>query len=115
MRKLLHIYAQPFEHGEAWVVGTREGLEELRNALNRVLAVASPWPFDTIPRDTSTSLDAETTDGEGYKTLIVVVDEKQLLESDTLLPYTDCDYISGKPPVELIGMEKYRTLMRHKD
>jgi len=61
--KLLNIYGQPFEHAEAIIKGNREGLVELRDAIDRALRngkAETAHPHDCI----------FASDGEGYHIII---------------------------------------------
>ncbi|MCM3442684.1 hypothetical protein AB3Z07_02765 [Metabacillus halosaccharovorans] len=74
---VLHIYAQDAWHQEAYIVGNKEGLLELRNAIDEALkskeAVANVFP----------------TDGEGYDAYVLLVDENEEDKFHSLkLPYT---------------------------
>jgi len=64
--KLLHIYAQEFEHGEAVIKGNTAGLTELRDTLNRALANGSAKSMD---KD-----ELFTADGEGYEVQVELHD-----------------------------------------
>jgi len=79
---LLHLYAQSWEHNDAWIVGNREGLTALRDALNRALETETTKPTACL---------AFATDGEGYACFIVPNDADW--QSDRwmrlYLPYTD--------------------------
>lgn len=72
----LHIYAQPFWHQEAFIVGNREALEYLRDAINSALA------------EEAGSADAFAADGEGYE-IKVYKEEGEEFWNKALLPYTD--------------------------
>jgi len=73
---LLHLYAQDMQHDPAAIVGTREGLEALRDAITRALDTGQP-----------ASAPAMTDDGEHYGAVVVPVTPAQM---DGLpLPYTD--------------------------
>lgn len=62
MSNLLHVYAQGQWHGDAWLVGDREGLTALRDAVDRALT------------DGSAACEAFVDDGEGYAVLVVHLD-----------------------------------------
>ena len=70
--KILNIYGQPFEHTEAKIVGTTEGLTALRDALNRAITngIGSNTDDDYKQDDSDTVLWAS--DGEGYSVIIEV-------------------------------------------
>ena len=82
----LHIYGQVYNHDHAFIVGNREALESLRDAIEAALetgsAVGETSPF--------------TADGEGY-VLKVYREEDAKYWDKSLLPYTDHDiYIDPK-------------------
>lgn len=62
---LLHIYGQEFEHGEAFLVGSLEGLLELADAIRRALTGEG--------RGTCRAFAA---DGEGYEVHVVRQSER---------------------------------------
>ena len=62
--KLLHVYGQPFEHGDAQIVGNREALEDLRDTINTAI----------LTGQAKTGSDGQclfASDGEGYDLRIV--------------------------------------------
>lgn len=79
---LLHLYAQPWEHSDAWIVGNREGLTALRDALNRALANEQTAPAACLQF---------VTDGEGYTCFVVPNDADWQSEQWMKLyrPYVD--------------------------
>jgi hypothetical protein len=79
MTDILHLYAQPFPHEEARIIGTREGLRELQKALNKVLSATQEHP--------KTDLESFTADGEGYHVKIQMLSTKEM--DELRLPYTD--------------------------
>jgi hypothetical protein len=59
--KVIHIYAQPYEHAEAKIVGNKEGLIDLLKKITEAI------------QNGQSSLDnAWCTDGEGYEIKIIV-------------------------------------------
>lgn len=70
----LHIYAQYTYHDDAEIVGTKESLEKLRDALNRTLDKGYY------------SFEDEVNDGEGYEILINMLTEDKMMEQNP--PYT---------------------------
>ena len=62
MMKVLHLYAQDSEHGEAYIVGNQEALMALRDSIDEVLASGSQG-VEMIPAD-----------GEGYSLNVVQED-----------------------------------------
>lgn len=96
---LLHIYAQPDCHTEAWVVGDREGLKALRDAIDAALA----------DEDKSASTEVFAQDNEGYKILVVQTDRQTVDRKDIRLPYANAAY-EGKHPLVLVGPSRYREL-----
>lgn len=99
----LHIYAQAHSHQDAYIVGNREALIALKEAIEMVLISKKDGVF---------GMDAFTSDGEGYKIIVVETDDMEHM----VLPYTGDDFHvargdgSDKWPFELIGKEKYRKL-----
>ncbi|MDD5704040.1 MAG: hypothetical protein PHU23_18565 [Dehalococcoidales bacterium] len=71
--KIIHIYDQPFEHSDARILGNREGLTSLRDAIDRALAGEKVvmGGFDHKNLDSQVLHNAEdviwATDGEGYE------------------------------------------------
>ncbi len=72
---MLHLYAQPFWHAEAYIVGDREGLTALRDAIDAALdtgrGTASPF----------------ASDGEGYELEVLAVSTEDAWRLG--VPYTD--------------------------
>jgi len=58
--KLLHIYGQGAWHGDVYIVGNREALEELRDTIDEALC------------DVPHSMEAFVNDGEGYELKVVL-------------------------------------------
>jgi len=79
----LHIYAQDIFHAPAYVIGNREGLEQLRDAINIALVdgVASKVAF--------------ASDGEGYEIYVGKTSTNKQW-SNVQMPYTDHEFC-GKP------------------
>jgi hypothetical protein len=75
-RGILHVFAQQFEHDDAFLVGTREGLEVLRDAINASLENSHGAAHSFTGMD-----------GEGYVIHCFVQDAAQM--DQLLLPYTD--------------------------
>ncbi len=99
----LHLYAQPSQHTDAWVVGTLDALQALRDAIDAALVTGQ-----------ASSMSAYANDGEGY-VLVVLPRTKEELDALTT-PYTE-DFAhpsepAGKHPSQVIGSDKYRELMR---
>lgn len=74
----LHIYAQEYGHDQAYVVGEREALIALRDAIDRVLA---------NEEDNKETFEAYAGDGEGFDVIVRCVDNTVFEE--LMLPYTD--------------------------
>lgn len=78
-----HIFAQSQWHDEAFLIGNREALTQIRDALNDLLKEEAPKAQQKVTLTTS--------DGEGYELFCILLDENwqspvwQSLE----LPYTD--------------------------
>lgn len=101
MTPLLHIYAQFFEHQEAYILGNETALLALRDALNQILSGQ---------KDVTTA-ECFTNDGEGYLTFVKLCKESELNEAN--LPYTDFYERHGiepqnKTPYEIVGPEEYQ-------
>jgi hypothetical protein len=100
----LNIYGQAHEHCDAYVVGSRAGLTELRDAIDRVLESGEPHMAD-----------ASSVDGEGYLTYIVLHEASPWVTLKTFdgrtldlaLPYTGKYY---HHPYELVPPDQYRKL-----
>ncbi len=80
--KLLHIYGQEAFHDEVYIVGNKEALTDLRNAIDMVLA-------ECLSCRTGVSVN----DGEGYDVIVVKDDNDWKNESwiKRAVPYT-ADY-----------------------
>lgn len=104
---VLHIHEQEGNHEEAWIVGNRESLTALRDALTR--AIDSDQPQSCI---------SFASDGEGYHVLILRVEDQKVW--DTLLPpYCHPTRRFMWPPTiihpfHVISNEDYVRLMRSK-
>ncbi|MFJ6411301.1 hypothetical protein ACIQLG_00720 [Terribacillus saccharophilus] len=74
----LHLYAQTRHHADAFIVGNREGLTRLRDALNKSL------------EDGQAQAEFFPSDGEGYDTYIKLLndDDEELFES-LEMPYSE--------------------------
>lgn len=105
--RLLHLHAQPHEHGMAFIVGNREALEHLSQLI--VAALARP--------DTAGAEDFMASDGEGYDVYVLRVDSPWGDETgywhNARVPYTDTDYDRNKRdglkwPWDLIDWESVR-------
>lgn len=71
--KILNIYGQAMEHLDARIIGNREGLTELRDAINSALMSGAESPPEmqkakTLNRDSD---QLYASDGEGYSVLVV--------------------------------------------
>jgi hypothetical protein len=88
--RVLHIYAQAFWHEEAVIVGTREALLALADAINVAVLKDNS---DGVER-----MEAYTADGEGYDVRIRLMDENSM--NKLVLPYTDDDanWYDGEQP-----------------
>jgi hypothetical protein len=78
----LHIYAQPYNHEDAWIVGNSESLTALRDAITRVLK----------GENTITGAKSFCEDGEGYATLVLRVEDDAVWKS-LRPPYTEHDNV----------------------
>ena len=89
--KQVHVYGPLYEHGDAYIVGSRNGLKALRNAIDRALngEVDSVAPMMAA-------------DGEGYN-LFIATEDKPFMWDQLQLPYTDGrEQGAALHPVELI-------------
>lgn len=92
--RILNIYGQPSHHFEARIVGNREGLEALRNAIDNALIIDShaKAPDDNEPLFAS--------DGEGYEILIDRHDDEWGInapkDSFWNKPESDPEYVNYK-------------------
>lgn len=75
---LAHLYAQPFQHQDAYLVLNRQGAEELANAITIALAEPSQYTMQ---------VELETSDGEGF-TLHLCVTNNAATWEQLELPYT---------------------------
>lgn len=76
MKGLLHIYGQQWWHNDAHLVGTREALADLRDALTAALESGEPERVEVFAND-----------GEGYGAWAILVDEEQM--GRMAVPYED--------------------------
>ena len=100
--KILHIYPQIdwhsealIVHSEALIVGNRDALLSLKSAIDNALI------------GKSAKCEAYTSDGEGYETSVICLNDKKRFEK-LELPYTDeiCKEPDGICPFsELIGVQ----------
>lgn len=96
---IVQVYDHQDSHMEVFIVGNKEGLLKLRNAIDS--ALESKSNFDIAPVFVS--------DGEGYE--LVVVNNKLSFEN-LMLPYTDLlihpkNKYQGKHPFSLIDPIEY--------
>lgn len=75
-RQLLHVYAQESWHSPAQIMGHRDALKALRDAIDRALQTGM-----------EASSEAMTNDGEGYHVIINIRDGEGLARLQ--LPYYD--------------------------
>jgi hypothetical protein len=92
----LHLYAQVQWHDNAYIVGTKNSLTELRNAID--LAIAGH----------EVKMEADVADGEGYDVFVVMLDDHEPLWNELRVPYTDSlfneiAYPNQTDPYMLIG------------
>lgn len=73
---MLHIYSPIWQHADSYIIGDKQALEDLRDALDRAISSKEP-----------TSFNAFVNDGEGYTVHVAWLSEQEV---DRLsLPYTD--------------------------
>jgi hypothetical protein len=77
--KLIHIYGQQFFHDDAFIIGTREGLTALRDAINEALEKGRAVT------------EVFVNDGEGYDICIALNDSNCLSPfwNKLAVPYAD--------------------------
>lgn len=111
MTNKLHIFAQPYWHQAAFIVGDREALVRLKEALDAVLDTNNAG-YDTA----EASFDAFTADGEGYKTIILCREENDVWNK-IAMPYTDENTVGSEDENALWGHQlcaDYKKLMERK-
>lgn len=113
--RILNVYGQTMGHDELWILGNREGLTALRDALNRTL---NNKPVDDL---TYTSVETEVTDGESFNTIIVCQDKplQDKAWDDLHLPYVDYNASTEllshlRWPADLLPDITYAKLIRNK-
>ncbi|RXH51250.1 hypothetical protein D6T70_12350 [Kurthia gibsonii] len=93
-----HIYAQNSWHDEAYIIGNRQGLEKLRDALTLTLEKGNTknnfWPKDL----------------EGYDVLIACVEDAEM--NDLELPYSSEFYerLDDEKEAHTVFKKPYHTL-----
>lgn len=109
MGDFLHIYAQAYNHGEAWICGDREALTRLRDTLTQALEA-----------NEVRALHSFSSDGEGYPIFVLPLDA-ETLEQKLRLPYRWLEQKESleqvndpemKHPFQLIDREVYKRLMQ---
>ena len=81
-------------HDESYILGDRSGLLALRNAID-----------DAMSNHVATSSNVFTSDGEGYRIRLMVVDLETL--EKLRMPYTDtehCDYGGNHASTLFVGL-----------
>ncbi len=86
----LHVYAQEEQHESVWLVGDREALRNIRDAIDDVLSIPCTRDRNTL-----------CADGEGYRVRVRLMTEEEM--GALVLPYTDhvARGVGGKHPAEL--------------
>ena len=93
MIRYLHIYGQSDWHSEAFIVGDREALIFLRNAIDRAIENGKPESVGIgRGRNTDVSLDSADScvfvnDGEGYEPIVICASPETM--DKMAVPYTD--------------------------
>ena len=72
----LHIYAQAQWHDDVWIVGDKEGLRLLRDAIDKALSEGKAESDHVF-----------TADGEGYRVHVLSLSEEDMVS--LAMPYTD--------------------------
>jgi len=97
----VHLHPQPYFHADAFIVADRQGLQSLRDAIDRA-----------IEGGKSAAL-AFVGDGEGY-TLMVIRDDEHPRLMLNAVPYTDDCAVEQRGaaiwPHQLVTPEEYQTL-----
>ena len=76
MSGTLHIYSPIWQHADGFILGDQKALEDLRDAIDRVLSGEEPTGFN-----------ASINDGEGYSVRVAMLSESDM--SKLTVPYTD--------------------------
>jgi len=98
---IVHIYSQTDPHGEAVILGDREGLIVLRDMLNKAIDGNEPAYVTEKP--------LFCRDGEGYHCFAIKnTDFEQYSFPYTSEPYTN---LSGAYPLSFISGQKLRELL----
>ena len=85
----LHLYAQETYHQEAFIVGTRPGLEALKRAIDKALMEGQG------------DEEVFVSDGEGYSVVVLLKEEEEEAFWDKVaVPYT-VDYAAPKDPTAI--------------
>lgn len=94
--KLLHLYPQPWFHEDAVIVGNRDGLLALQEAIDQALATGKA------------SVTVEPSDGEGNDLLVLLLDADWQSPGwqNLRLPYTD-EIASDKRPDTVDPVDLY--------
>jgi len=87
MSHTLHIYAQGYWHGDAFIVGTREALVALRDAIDGAIA------------NGSADCESSVNDGEGFRARVLQMDEGQLQKLEQPYIETLCNNQGIHPSV----------------
>lgn len=99
----LHLYAQLQWHDEAYIVGNRQALESLRDAISKVLASEGPELVDTF-----------ASDGEGYCVAVALSDDETF---DKLAPPYTSDIAKPTDKNNFIwpwNIQKIVAVLKHK-
>ena len=83
----LHLYAQETYHQEAFIVGTRPGLEALKRAIDKAFMEGQG------------EAEVSVSDGEGY-TVVILLKEDGAFWDKAAVPYT-VDYAAPKDPTAI--------------
>lgn len=90
--KQVHVYAQTHEHGDAFIVGSTNGLKALRDAIDRALN----GEVDSV-------VGMMASDGEGYN-LFIATEDKPFMWDQLQMPYTDELMMLLRDPDELMTL-----------
>jgi len=102
----LHVFAQPAPHADAWIVGNRNALIRLREALTAILDRNSM----------AAAVKVSVNDGEWFSLMVVMTGDGDAEGSmgSVQRPYTDEPFVdtgeTTRPPYRLLTEEAYRAL-----
>lgn len=95
-----HLYAQPCNHGDAYLVADVEGLTAIRDACDAAL------------KRGHTAVETSTEDGESYALIVMHLETRDPKWAQLHLPFPleGVDHPVGVHPIEILGTLPYREL-----